>query len=104
MGTTSSRRSTASTSAASPWRSSASVTLAPTATTSATPSRRCTATSPLPAPRWSATCPPTGTPSTTKSVVDGQFLGLPLDEDSEDDLTEGRYTAWVEQIKGEGVN
>merc|ERR1711924_461626 len=39
-----------------------------------------------------------------KSVVDGQFLGLPLDEDSEDDLTEGRYTAWVEQIKGEGVN
>jgi flavodoxin I len=40
----------------------------------------------------------------SKSVVDGQFLGLPLDEDSEDDLTEGRYTAWVEQIKGEGVN
>merc|ERR1712216_733929 len=51
----------------SPWLSSAWVTLAPTATTSATPLRRSTATSRLPAPRWSATCPPMGTPSTTPS-------------------------------------
>ena len=33
---------------------------------------------------------------------DGKFCGLPLDEDNEDDKTEGRIKAWVEQLKGEG--
>jgi len=41
--------------------------------------------------------------SESKSVSDGKFLGLPLDEDNEDDKTEGRVGAWVEQIKGEGM-
>jgi len=39
----------------------------------------------------------------SKSVKDGKFLGLPLDQDNEDDQTEGRVAAWVEQIKGEGM-
>ena len=30
------------------------------------------------------------------------FCGLPLDEDNEDDKTEGRIQAWVVQLKGEG--
>ena len=34
---------------------------------------------------------------------DGKFLGLALDQDNEDDQTEGRVAAWVEQIKGEGM-
>ena len=33
---------------------------------------------------------------------DGKFCGLALDEDNEDDKTEGRVAAWVEQLKGEG--
>ena len=33
---------------------------------------------------------------------DGKFCGLALDEDNEDDKTEGRIKAWVEQLKGEG--
>ena len=40
----------------------------------------------------------------SKSVVDGKFLGLPIDEDSESDMSADRYNAWVEQLKGEGVN
>jgi len=39
----------------------------------------------------------------TKSVVDDKFLGLATDQDNEDDLTEGRVNAWVEQLKGEGM-
>merc|ERR1719258_734064 len=39
----------------------------------------------------------------SKSVRDGKFLGLPLDQDNEDDMTEGRVKAWVAQIKGEGM-
>ena len=39
----------------------------------------------------------------SKSVVDGKFLGLPIDEDSESDLSADRYGAWIEQIKGEGM-
>ena len=36
-------------------------------------------------------------------MKDGKFLGLPLDEDNEDDQTDDRITAWVEQLKGEGM-
>ena len=36
-------------------------------------------------------------------VKDGKFLGLPLDEDNEDDQTDDRIAAWVEQLKGEGM-
>lgn len=39
----------------------------------------------------------------SKSVVDGKFLGLPLDEDNEDDLSEERVKAWVAQLKAEGM-
>ena len=41
--------------------------------------------------------------SDSKSVKDGKFLGLPLDQDNEDDMTPDRVKAWVEQIKGEGM-
>ena len=33
------------------------------------------------------------------AVIDGQFIGLPLDDVNEDDKTEGRVEAWIEQIK-----
>jgi flavodoxin I len=39
----------------------------------------------------------------SKSVRGDKFLGLPLDEDNENDLTEGRVEAWVAQLKGEGM-
>jgi flavodoxin I len=39
----------------------------------------------------------------SKSVADGKFLGLPLDEDNEDDLTGGRVDKWVAQLKSEGM-
>merc|ERR1719384_388094 len=39
----------------------------------------------------------------SKSVRGDKFLGLPLDEDNENDMTEERVTSWVEQIKGEGM-
>merc|ERR1712004_924522 len=32
----------------------------------------------------------------SKSVNDGKFLGLPLDQDNEDDQTDDRIAAWVE--------
>jgi flavodoxin I len=41
--------------------------------------------------------------SESKSVADGKFLGLPLDQDNEDDMTEARVKSWVAQIKGEGM-
>jgi len=41
--------------------------------------------------------------SESKSVRGDKFLGLPLDEDNENDLTDGRVEAWVAQIKGEGM-
>lgn len=34
------------------------------------------------------------------AVVDGQFVGLALDDVNEDDQTEGRIDAWLESIKG----
>lgn len=34
------------------------------------------------------------------AVVDGQFVGLALDDVNEDDQTEGRIDAWLENIKG----
>merc|ERR1712071_734946 len=39
----------------------------------------------------------------SKSVRDGKFLGLPLDEDNENDQTEDRVSAWVQQLKAEGM-
>jgi flavodoxin I len=39
----------------------------------------------------------------SKSDVDGKFLGLPLDQDNEDDMTEERVDAWVSQLKSEGM-
>ncbi len=37
----------------------------------------------------------------SKALIDGAFIGLPIDEDFEDYLTEERVSAWVEQIKPE---
>jgi len=37
----------------------------------------------------------------SSAVVDGSFVGLPLDEDNQSDLTEERLGAWIESIKGE---
>jgi flavodoxin I len=39
----------------------------------------------------------------SKSVKDGKFLGLPLDQDNEGDQSEDRIAAWVEQLKAEGM-
>jgi len=39
----------------------------------------------------------------SKSVQDGKFLGLALDQDNEDDRTEGRVSDWVAQLKSEGM-
>mmetsp|Transcript_36141 Transcript_36141/g.78848 ORF Transcript_36141/g.78848 Transcript_36141/m.78848 type:complete len:251 (-) Transcript_36141:132-884(-) len=41
--------------------------------------------------------------SESKSVRDGKFLGLPLDQDNEDDQTDGRVSEWVGQLKSEGM-
>lgn len=35
----------------------------------------------------------------SEAVVDGQFVGLALDDVNEDDQTEGRIDAWLETIK-----
>lgn len=37
------------------------------------------------------------------SVVDGKFVGLILDEDNQEDLTEQRIQEWCEEIKGQFV-
>lgn len=34
-------------------------------------------------------------------IDDSTFCGLPLDEDNEDDKTQGRVKGWVKQLKGE---
>jgi len=39
----------------------------------------------------------------SKSQSGDKFLGLPLDQDNEEDETEGRVEAWIAQIKGEGM-
>jgi len=41
--------------------------------------------------------------SESKSVKDGKFLGLPLDQDNEADQSEERVAAWVAQLKSEGM-
>ena len=37
----------------------------------------------------------------SEAVVDGQFVGLALDDVNEDDKTEGRIDAWIDAIKGQ---
>ena len=39
----------------------------------------------------------------SKAVRDGKFLGLPLDANNEDDLTEERVKAWTAQLVAEGM-
>ncbi|KAK9814564.1 hypothetical protein WJX72_007895 [[Myrmecia] bisecta] len=42
--------------------------------------------------------------SDSKALLsDGTFCGLPLDQDNEDDKTEGRIKAWAAQLKKEGI-
>ena len=35
----------------------------------------------------------------SRAVVDGKFVGLVIDQDNQEDLTEGRVSAWVKQVK-----
>ena len=37
----------------------------------------------------------------SKSVIDGKFCGLPIDEDNESELSDQRLAAWVQQINSE---
>lgn len=37
--------------------------------------------------------------SASKAVVDGKFVGLVLDQDNQEDQTDERLTAWLEQVK-----
>jgi flavodoxin I len=37
----------------------------------------------------------------SEAVVDGEFLGLPIDEDFEQELTEERIANWIEAIKAD---
>ena len=37
----------------------------------------------------------------SKSVIDGKFCGLAIDEDNESDLTDQRLADWVKQINSE---
>jgi flavodoxin I len=37
------------------------------------------------------------------AVIDGRFVGLPLDELNESNLTDKRLAQWVEQLKSEGL-
>ena len=37
----------------------------------------------------------------SKSVVGDKFCGLPLDEDSESDMTDERLSGWAEKLKGQ---
>jgi len=39
----------------------------------------------------------------SKSEIEGQFIGLPLDEMNEDDFTKDRLTAWLSQLREEGM-
>jgi flavodoxin I len=41
--------------------------------------------------------------SDSKSLVDGKFLGLPLDDDNEVDKTETRVENWCTQLVSEGM-
>jgi len=40
----------------------------------------------------------------SKSERDGKFLGLPLDQDNEDDQSEERVSNWISQLKKEGMS
>ena len=37
----------------------------------------------------------------SKSVIGNKFCGLPLDEDSESDMTDERLSNWANQLKSE---
>lgn len=37
----------------------------------------------------------------SKSVKDGKFVGLALDEDNEDDKTDPRIDSWLAQLRNE---
>ncbi len=45
------------------------------------------------------TDPSSYTYDSSNAEVDGKFVGLPLDEENQGDLTEERIDAWLEQIK-----
>lgn len=40
----------------------------------------------------------------SEAVVDGKFIGLPIDEDNESDETPKRISSWVSELKKEGID
>lgn len=38
----------------------------------------------------------------SEAVIEGKFIGLPIDEDNEPELTDERISLWVSQLKKEG--
>lgn len=38
----------------------------------------------------------------SEALKDGKFIGLPIDEDNEPELTQTRVSNWVQQLKNEG--
>ncbi|MDR2389191.1 MAG: flavodoxin [Tannerellaceae bacterium] len=39
----------------------------------------------------------------SEAVIDGAFVGLPLDQENESELTDARISQWIEQLKAEGL-
>ncbi|MGE4586283.1 MAG: flavodoxin [Mangrovibacterium sp.] len=37
----------------------------------------------------------------SEALIDGKFIGLPLDEDFEEELTDRRIAGWIEQIRND---
>lgn len=37
----------------------------------------------------------------SKAIIDGQFMGLPLDEENQSELSDERIKSWVEQLKSQ---
>jgi len=37
----------------------------------------------------------------SEAIIDGQFIGLPIDEDNESDMTDQRVGLWIEELKKE---
>lgn len=45
--------------------------------------------------------PPPSLPSAQAELTKGTFCGLALDQDNQEELTEGRVAAWTSQVLGE---
>lgn len=41
--------------------------------------------------------------NSSRALVDGQFVGLAIDDDNQDDMTDTRIRKWVDELKSEGI-